>query len=206
VIEQIESAYVEAERRARARANGAMERYADGDDCAFSVLYDELEPRLRRFVLGLTGSEAAADDVIQQTMLQIHLSRARFVRGAPVTPWAYAIAHNLIRDVGRHRASEDKAVQTLPQERPARSADLQPDEALDNKRREKALAEALREIPEKLRAAFMLLNVEGLPVPEAAEALGITPGNVKVRAHRARQLLIEVDARRDRGARRLLGV
>jgi RNA polymerase sigma-70 factor (ECF subfamily) len=85
----------ETERLARARANRAMERYADGDDRAFSVLYDELEPRLRRFVLGLTGSEGAANDVIQQTMLEIHASRARFVRGAPVLPWAYAIARRI---------------------------------------------------------------------------------------------------------------
>src|SRR5260370_42051399 len=83
VIEQIESAYIEADRRARARANGAMERYADGDDGAFSDLYDELEPRLRRFVLGLTCSEAVADDGIQQAILQIHLARPRFICGAP---------------------------------------------------------------------------------------------------------------------------
>ena len=205
VIEQVEGAYVEADRFARARANQAMERYADGDDGAFSDLYDELEPRLRRFLLCLTGSDAAADDAIQHTMLQIHLSRARFVRGAPVMPWAYAIARNLIRDVGRHRASEDKAAKTLPEELPARSAELMPDDALDNKRREKALAAALRDLPEKLRDAFVLVNVEGLSVAEAANALGITPGNVKVRAHRARQLLIEVDARDDREGGRLVG-
>jgi RNA polymerase sigma-70 factor (ECF subfamily) len=181
----------EDERRARERANEAMERYADGEDGAFSDLYDELEPRLRRFALGLTGSEGAADDVIQQTMLQIHFSRARFVRGAPVMPWAYAIARNLIRDVGRHRTIEDKAVQALPEERAAMAAPLAPDELMDNKRREKALAEELRYLPESLRAAFVMVNVEGLSVPEVAEALGITPANVKVRAYRARRLLIE---------------
>ena len=90
----IESA---AETERLARANRAMERYADGDDRAFSVLCDELEPRLRRFLLSLTGSTAATDDVIQRTLLEIHRSRARFPRGAQVLPWACAIARDLIR-------------------------------------------------------------------------------------------------------------
>jgi RNA polymerase sigma-70 factor (ECF subfamily) len=44
-------------------------------------------------------------------------------------------------------------------------------------------------LPEKLRVAVLLVNVEGLSVTEAAEVLGITSGNLKVRVHRARQLL-----------------
>jgi len=86
-----------AETERLARANRAMERYADGDDRAFSVLCDELEPRLRRFLLSLR-STAATDDVIHSTLLEIHRSsRARFPRGAQVLPWACAIAHDLIR-------------------------------------------------------------------------------------------------------------
>ena len=85
-----------AETERLARANRAMERYADGDDRAFSVLCDELEPRLRRFLLSLR-STAATDDVIHRTLLEIHRSRARFPRGAQVLPWACAIARDLIR-------------------------------------------------------------------------------------------------------------
>ena len=59
------------------------------------------------------------------------------------------------------------------------AATLSPHDAVENKWREQALAQALLQIPEKLRAAFVLVNLEGLSVAEAADALGITPGNVK---------------------------
>lgn len=166
-----------------------MERYADGDDGAFSDLYDELEPRLRRYVLALTRSEALADDVIQQTFFQIIRCRQYFARGAPVLPWAYAIARNVVRDGARRRANEEHAAEV--HEQPEESPELRPDEALENRMRERELARALAELPEILRVAFVLVNVEGLPIQEAAQALGITPTNVKQRAFRARQVLMK---------------
>ena len=48
----------------RSRADQAMERYADGDDRAFGVLYDELAPRIHRFALRETRSHSAADDTV----------------------------------------------------------------------------------------------------------------------------------------------
>ena len=168
-------------------ANEAMDRYADGDDGAFSDLYDAVEPRLRRFVLALTGSEALADDVIQQTFLQMVRCRQYFARGAPVLPWVYAIARNVVRDAARRRASEEHAAAV--DETLQASPELLPDEALDNRMRERELGEALAGLPEKLRVAFVLVNVEGLPLQEAAQALGITPNNLKQRAFRARQML-----------------
>ena len=174
-----------AERGDRASADDAMERYADGEDLAFGRLYDALEPRLRRFALALTGSDAAADDVIQQTLLQIHLSRARFVRGAPVIPWAYGIARNVIRDSRRRAATEQKLAPDAPE--PAMPL---ADDELDRKRRRRVLDEEIARLPEALREVFLLVNVEELPISEVAGVLGITPANVKVRAFRARKLLV----------------
>jgi RNA polymerase sigma-70 factor (ECF subfamily) len=189
---EVEGIVLQDELSDRERANQAMERYADGDDGAFSDLYDVLAPRLHRFALGLTGAGPAAEDVVQQTLMQLHLARDRFARGAPVLPFAYAIARNLVRDEARKRTTAEEAR--------ARTADAQdqppmllPDAALDLKRREKALNEALRELPEGLRAPFLLVHVEGLSIGEVAQALGMTQGNVKVRVHRARRMLIEID-------------
>ena len=167
-----------------AGADEAMERYADGDEAAFDDLFDALEPRLRRFALALTGSGAAADDVIQQTLLQIHLSRSRFARGAAVVPWAYAIARNFIRDIQRRRSTELRFAGDIAAPEPPR-----PDEALDEQRRRAVVDEEVWRLPEPLREAFLLVNVEELPTAEAAAILGISAANVKVRAHRARKAL-----------------
>ena len=82
------------------RADRAMDRYACGDEAAFVELYDELAPRLHRFALRWTRSRSAAEDTVQQTLLQIHAARHRFVRGSAVVPWAYAIARRLLIDLG----------------------------------------------------------------------------------------------------------
>lgn len=187
-----------AEARAPSRADEAMERYADGDATGYSTLYDELAPRLYRFAVRRLAGRAAAEDVVQQTLLQIHCARDRFTRGAAVLPWAYAIARRLTIDAGRHRDREElRADLAEAEEEPSRAAGA--DEVLHLKRSEAALRLDLLRLPPVLREAFELLKVEGLSVAEAAEVLGITRGMVKVRAHRATVALRSAQGRRDRG-------
>src|SRR5690348_4281829 len=60
----------------------AMDRYARGDDSAFAEVYDRLAPRLFGFLLRYTRDHAKVEDVVQQTMLQMHKNRGRFMPGA----------------------------------------------------------------------------------------------------------------------------
>ena len=88
-------------------ADSAMDRYAaSGDAAAFSELYDLLAPRLCGYLLRQTRDPSLTEDLLQQTMLQIHYARARFIRGARVTPWAFAIARRLFIDGLRRRKFE----------------------------------------------------------------------------------------------------
>jgi RNA polymerase sigma-70 factor (ECF subfamily) len=180
------------------RADGAMDRYAGGEEAAFGELYDELAPRLLRFALRWTGSRSTAEDTVQQTLLQIHRARSRFVRGGAVLPWAYAIARRLLIDLGRRRAREALRDEALrgPEES---SAAPSPEEALHRRRVE---AEARRELAllrPAWREAFELVKFEGLSVAEAAEVLGISRGMVKIRTHRATVALREAMAGRLHG-------
>src|SRR5438309_4972649 len=94
------------ETRANVPANSAMDRYAQGDDAAFSELYDALAPRLYGYLLRQTRNNARAEDLVQQTFLQMHCARGRFVRGADVVPWAFAIARRLLIDGVRRSGRE----------------------------------------------------------------------------------------------------
>ena len=78
--------------QARVEVDVAMERYAAGDDAAFATVYDVLAPRLYGYLLRQTRERSSAEDLLQQTMLHIHRARVRFIAGAEVTPWAFAIA------------------------------------------------------------------------------------------------------------------
>src|ERR1700687_5507197 len=82
----------------RTDADIAMQRYSTGDHSAFAIVYDALAPRLYGYLLRQTHDRARSEDLLQQTMLHIHRARGRFIPGAEVTPWAFAIARRLLVD------------------------------------------------------------------------------------------------------------
>ena len=71
-----------------------MNRYAQGEQSAFAILYQGLEQKLRAFLTRLTGAPVVADDLLQETFMRIHRARGSFDSNAAVVPWAYAIARN----------------------------------------------------------------------------------------------------------------
>jgi RNA polymerase sigma-70 factor (ECF subfamily) len=173
----------ETEDASRAAANAAMERYAAGDDGAFSELYDALAPRLHQFLMRQTRDDSRADDLLQQTMLQIHTARGRFLEGADVLPWAFAIARRLLIDSYRRRKHE---VATGSDPAEGAASPHQPvDDRLHSLRLVQDVERELARLPEAQRIAFELVKREGLSMKEAAQVLGTTVTAIKLRAHRA---------------------
>jgi RNA polymerase sigma-70 factor (ECF subfamily) len=174
----------------------AMDRYAQGDETAFSQLYKGLGPKLRAFLFRLAGRSPVADDLLQETFLRMHRARAGFEEGAAVVPWAYAIARNAWLDhlrSARVRAKtfEREGTDGAPSPEPATGPEADSEEAAIA-RETAALVEAvLARLPTSQREAFVLLRYEGMSVEEAAEILGSTPTAVKLRAFRAYEALRE---------------
>ncbi len=110
----------------REAASAAMDRYACGDDSAFSELYDLLAPRLTAFLARRARDEALASDLVQQTFLQMHASRRHFSEGADVMPWAFAIARRLLIDVVRKSGREIAGADGEREERESVAPDLPP--------------------------------------------------------------------------------
>lgn len=169
--------------------DAAMDRYAAGDDTAFEAVYDGLAPRLYGFLLRQTRDRARAEDVVQQTMLQIHRARGRFTPGAQVVPWAFAIARRLLIDQHRRGGREvlspgdDDVGELLV------ALDAAADDVAIAKELAARLDAELRKLPENQRVAFELIKQDGLSVAEAAQSLGTTVAAVKLRAHRAYEAL-----------------
>src|SRR2546428_5669762 len=84
-----------------------MARYQAGEAAAFDALFKALSPRIHRWLLHATGNRATADDLMQETFLSIHRARATWRPGAPVTPWAFAIARHAM--VSRFRSEGRRA-------------------------------------------------------------------------------------------------
>lgn len=166
-------------------ADRAMARYAEGRDESFAVVYAAIGPRLQRFLRRLSGADDVANDLLQETLLRMHLARAAFRPGSAVLPWAFTIARNVFLDRARTRkrtpVSLDQEQGGVPE--PSESAHAE-GEVLA---KEAALAveRALARMSDARREAFVLVRFEGLSVAEAAEILGISENATKVRAFHA---------------------
>ncbi len=179
----------------RTRGDAAMARYAAGDDAAFGEVYDALAPRLFGYLVRQTREQARAEDIVQQTFLQMHRARGTFVAGAEVVPWAFAIARRLLID--SYRRGRREVLLNAPaggDDAPAdRDEPASPDAAADDLVQASQLAariqKELARLPETQRVAFELLKEEGLSLSEAAQVLGTTVSAVKLRAHRAYEAL-----------------
>jgi RNA polymerase sigma-70 factor, ECF subfamily len=170
--------------------DAAMDRYACGDGASFAAIHRALHPRLSSYLLRMTGSTSAADDLVQETFLRIHRARSTFARGGAVVPWAYAIARNVYTD--HARAARLRETERLPSD-PGPDA---VDRAAADGEAEAIAAETARvvervlaRLPAAQREAFVLIRYEGLSVQDAAAILGATPTAVKLRAFRAYEAL-----------------
>jgi RNA polymerase sigma-70 factor, ECF subfamily len=180
-------------------ADAAMDRYAEGDDGAFSELYNALAPRLYRYLLRRTRDRARVEDLLQQTMLQLHCARSRFVRGSQVAPWAFVIATRLFLDQVRRKQLELLAVGD--DEREYASSGPGPDSSLELKEFERLVRSTVERLSAPQREVFELVCSAQMSHSEAAEKLGITLASVKLRLSRANRVLREAARTRSMDAR-----
>lgn len=163
-----------------------MSGYLEGRLDAFDALYAALAPRLRAYLAGQCRDAALADDLVQETFMQLHRSRRTYEPGRPVTPWAFAIARHVLlmhrRRTGRRlRFEESLAVEaaTAPPPRDELSAMVRRDE----------VKRALKNVPADQRRALLLHHVDGWSFAEIAGWLGIRVNAAKTRAFRGMRKL-----------------
>ena len=173
----------------------AMNRYAQGEQAAFAILYGGLEQKLRAFLTRLTGAPVVADDLLQETFMRIHRARGSFDPSAAVVPWAYAIARNAWLD--HVRAAKVRGDTTRAKSNDDAATPLEATTGPDADSEQVAIARQTAALVESVlgklapaqREAFVLLRYEGMSVEDAAAVLGSTPTAVKLRAFRAYEAL-----------------
>lgn len=166
--------------------DAAMDRYARGDRAAFAEVYDSVAPRVLAYLRRQTRDPQRAEDLLQQTMLQMHRGCSNFTSGSPVLPWAFAIARRLLIDEHRREKRNvlsmaiDVAAETI-----AGGVPSVPDGFVFAKELARLFQRVLEELPVSQRDAFELVRIDGLSPAEAAKVLGITESAAKFRAYRA---------------------
>ena len=92
--------------------------YQDGSLEAFQDIYSKLAPGVHRYLAHLAGSSGIADDLLQETFLQMHRSRAAYNPGYAVKPWVFGLARNVFlmnRRAARRWAKVHESREDLPE-------------------------------------------------------------------------------------------
>lgn len=169
--------------------------YVSGMTDRFELLVRRHSQELFRFLVRFTGNVASAEDVVQETFLQVHLSADRFDTTRRFKPWLFTIAANKARDSFRSKArrpvvpldvpvggSDDESQKLLDFLSDSAPGPSEPLEQEEERQRVRRIVDAL---PDHLREVLVLGYFHKFPYKEMAEILQIPLGTVKSRLHAA---------------------
>lgn len=171
-----------------------LESYLRGDRVAFTKLMGRYSNELLHFLTRFLSSRAAADDVFQETFLQVHLSADTFDVERRFKPWLFTIAANKARDYHRkhHRNSAMSLSASIDSGGEGESfvdlmqADIpNPDMPLLDAERSRLVKKAVDSLPIHLREILLLSYFQGFSYNQIADSLEIPLGTVKSRLHTA---------------------
>ncbi len=168
----------------------------DHNTGAFEELVHRYERELYGYLRHYLGNAEMAEDVFQQTFLQVHLRCDQFEPGRKVRPWLYTVAVNQAIDcqrrTRRHRlASLDRIAGTNDDGEAGaligllRGAGTGPAAEAESAEQSETLHQAVDALPAICREVVTLVYFQGLKYREAAEILGVPVGTVKSRLHTA---------------------
>jgi RNA polymerase sigma-70 factor, ECF subfamily len=165
-----------------------------GDHAAFAQLYGTHKRRVYSLCLRMLGNIAEAEDLTQESFLQLHRKIATFRGDSAFSTWLHRLTINVVlmhlRKKGLNLISLDEALDPSPDSAPMRSfgtPDLRLTGAIDRMTLEKAV----EDLPAGYRLIFVLHDIEGYEHNEIATLLDCSIGNSKSQLHKARMKLRE---------------
>lgn len=175
-----------------------LERIRAGDRTACDDCIRQHAAGVYRVALRLMRNEAEAEDVMQETFLNAFKGIDRFDGRAGLRTWLYRIAYNTALMRLRRRQPEFVSVDEALEPEDGSPVPQQlfdwsriPERDFEKAELRAEMEKAIHELPEKLRAVFVMRELEELSTEETAQALGMKIEAVKTRLHRARLLLRE---------------
>ena len=174
-----------------------MLRVKRGDRAAFAELVGKYKQPLFNFVFRTLRDENEAEDVAQNTFLQVWKSRARYERTAKFSTWLFTIARNLclneIRRRSRHPAESLEEAHAEHEDQPRQQYEdkkvFLPTENVLHGELARKIEEALAELPENQRTAILLCRQDELSYEEIAGVLDCSLSATKSLIHRGRETL-----------------
>lgn len=172
-----------------------VRRVQAGDQTAFNLLVLKYQHRVLKLVGRFVNDAAEAEDVAQEAFLKAYRALASFRGDSAFYTWLYRIAINTAKNalVSQRRRPVDFDLDLQDPDQYDRQAKLKeadtPEGVLLTDEIRTVVEEAMEQLPEDLRTAIVLRELEGLSYEEIAEAMDCPVGTVRSRIFRAREAI-----------------
>ena len=175
-----------------------VERAVAGDHKAFELLVIKYQRRIQRLIGRMVRDVDLVEDIAQETFIRAYRALAQFRGDAQFYTWLYRIAVNTAKKflmdlkrnptVSENSFKSDDDDETSPVENELTSSET-PDAVLASKEIAQIINAALEALPEELRQAITLREIEGLSYEEISEVMSCPIGTVRSRIFRAREAI-----------------
>lgn len=175
-----------------------VERAVAGDHKAFELLVIKYQRRIQRLIGRMVRDVDLVEDIAQETFIRAYRALAQFRGDAQFYTWLYRIAVNTAKKslmdlkrnptVSENSFKSDDDDETSPVENELTTSET-PDAVLASKEIAQIINSALEALPEELRQAITLREIEGLSYEEISEAMNCPIGTVRSRIFRAREAI-----------------
>lgn len=168
--------------------------YRQGDRDSFNLLVERYQRELYHFLVRFLGDRSTAEDVLQETFLQVHQSANQFDPQRWFRPWLFTIAANKARDLIRSQArrpTNPLQASISNDQEGGEFIDLMhsnvemPDESMERKELQALVHNTVMSMPEHLREILLLSYFHQFSYKQISEILDIPLGTVKSRLHAA---------------------
>lgn len=175
-----------------------VECVQNGDKQAFSLLVLKYQRRLMRLVLFFVKDHAEAEDIVQETFIKAYRALANFRGDSAFYTWLYRIGVNSAKNhlnaqkrrVPIYADSEMHDPEAMSESDLLKESNT-PDSLLALKQLAEKVNEAMNALPDDLKMAISLREIEGLSYDEIADFMGCPIGTVRSRIFRAREIIAE---------------
>ena len=173
-----------------------VERVQKGDKAAFELLVAKYHRKIIRLVSRLVRDAAEVEDVTQEAFIKAYRALPQFRGESAFYTWLYRIAVNTAKNhlatQGRRAPTSTEAnaeeAETFAEADQLRDINT-PESMLMSKQIAQTVNTAMEALPDELRTAITLREIEGLSYEEIAEAMGCPIGTVRSRIFRAREAI-----------------
>jgi RNA polymerase sigma-70 factor, ECF subfamily len=159
-----------------------------GDEAAYRDALTRIAARLRRyFARRLQALPDDVEDLVQETLLALHLQRGTYDPSLPVSAWVHAIARHKLVDLFRRRGRREALHEPLDE-----LDDADHPTASDDQPARRDLGVLIEMLPKAQQQAILLTKIEGLSMVEASARTGVSVSALKVQVHRGLKRLADI--------------